>query len=427
MGSKAPDSPLVDARLANTASASRGGRITRVSTFPFHVPFAAPVNAGDDYAYEWGVFGTKEGASGVLVKIETDEGLVGWGECSVVFHPYQPVSIFTEAIQSMARYAVGWDVLAPERLVASLYSHAGWHFTRAFANYALAGIEMAMYDCIGKCAGLSLSQCLGGAVRDRVPFMYFLYRDELSRTVSEAKRAVEAGFETLYTKVGVDPPEEDIERLTALRDAVGPRIQIRVDANETWSVAKAVRVIRQLEHLDLEFVEQPVLAQDLEGMATVRSRCRTPIAADQSARTIHQMLEVVRYRAADVVCSDPGSAGGISAARKHAAIAEAAGLPMFIHSNVELGVGTAALVHLAASFVNCTYASQTEYQFVRDADVLVEPLTIAGGSIGVPTAPGLGIDVNEDAAMALAEECARTNGSGVSSADLENAKYLPSR
>lgn len=406
---------------------SQRDRISSMKCFPFHVPFVPPEEAGDAYAYEWGRFATKPGASGVLVRLESDSGLVGWGEASMVFHPYQPATILLETLRSMEPYVVGRSPFEPEQLTATLYTHAGWHFSRDFANYALGGLEMALYDLIGKHADLSLAQLLGGPVRDDVAFMYFLYQDALERTVAEAKRAVACGFGTLYLKVGVEDPHEEVERIRALREAVGDRVQIRVDANETWSPGVAVRRISQLEEFGLEFVEQPVLMLDIEGLAAVRSRVRTPIAADQAVRTPTQLLAAIRGDAADVVCSDPGSAGGIGAMRKHAAIAETAGLPMFMHSNVELGVGTAALIHLAASFVNCTYANQTEYQFLRQGDVLSAPLDLSSGRTGVPDGPGLGVAVDEDLVLRRAEEferdCRREPGS-VAGADWRS--YLPS-
>lgn len=379
-----------------------------MNCYPFHVPFAPPDGAGDAYAYEWGRFATKPGASGVLVRLETDNGLVGWGEASMVFHPYQPATILLDTLRSMAPYVLGRSPFEPEQLTATLYTHAGWHFSRDFANYALGGLEMALYDLMGKHAGLSLAQLLGGAVRDEVAFMYFLYHDELANTVAEAKRAVAAGFRTLYLKVGVEGPHEEVERIRALREAVGDSVEIRADANETWSPGAAVRRITQLDEFGLEFIEQPVLMLDIAGLASVRNRVRTPIAADQAVRTPAQLLAVIRAEAADVVCSDPGSAGGIGAMRKHAALAEVAGLPMFIHSNVELGVATAALIHLAASFVNCTYANQTEYQFARHGDVLASPLDLSSGSVKVPVGPGLGIEVDEDLVLQRVEEFERS-------------------
>jgi L-alanine-DL-glutamate epimerase-like enolase superfamily enzyme len=172
---------------------------------------------------------------------------------------------------------------------------------------------------------------------------------------------------------------------------------------------------------DLEFVEQPVMAQDVAGLAMVRRRSNTPIAADQASRTTHQVLQIIRADAADIVQSDPGSAGGMGAARKAAAIAETAGLPFVVHSNVEAGIGTAAAVHLGAACVNCSYANQTEYQFAS-LDVLKEPLRLEAGSIRVPDGPGLGVDVDEDVVQALAGEFAESHRSGEHDADVW---YLP--
>lgn len=387
--------------VAESGVTARRTHVASVRTYPFEIPFRAPPGATEHRAYRWG-FGVTPSISGVFVRVETDTGLVGWGEASMIFHPRQPATILLEAIDSMAQSIAGANPFDRERIVARLYTSDGWHFLRDLANYAIGGIDMAMYDLIGRASGLSASDLLGGRVRDEVPFMYFLYWDELEASLAEARRAVADGFSCLYVKVGMDNPHEEIERIRSLRDAVGKDVQIRIDANERWSPGMAVRFIRQLEDLDLEFVEQPVLAQDVESLAMVRRRSRTPIAADQASRTTHQVLRIIRAEAADIVSSDPGSAGGMTAARKAAAIAETAGLPFIVHSNVEAGIGTAAAVHLGAACVNCSYANQTEYQFAS-ADILTERLRIEQGAIRVPDEPGLGVDVDEDAVEQLAE------------------------
>jgi L-alanine-DL-glutamate epimerase-like enolase superfamily enzyme len=219
--------------------------------------------------------------------------------------------------------------------------------------------------------------------------MYFVYRADREAMCEGAARAVDAGYRCIYAKVGIEPAE-DIAVVSALREAIGQRAQLRVDANESWSPGMAVRMIRELAHYRLEFVEQPVLADDVEGMAALRRRVSTPICADQAARTPAAVLDVVRHQAADVVSVCLGDAGGILAAMRSASIAEAAGIPVFIHSNIELGIATAAHVHLAAAIPNCHYASQTELQFL-DGDVLAdEDMRLDGGSIDVPAAPGPG-------------------------------------
>lgn len=406
------------------SSLGRSSRISKVNAYPFDIAFVAPDGATGHRAYRWG-FGVTPSISGAFVRIETDDGLVGWGEASMIFHPRQPATILVAMLEAIGRQIVGSNPLHPERIIAGLHSQQGWHFHRDLAHYALGGVDIALYDLIGHASGLSVSELLGGRVRDQVPFMYFLYWDVIDATIAEARAAVADGFTSLYIKVGVEEPGEEIERIRAVREAVGDKVQIRIDANERWSPGMAVRFIKQLEDLDLEFVEQPCLAQDITGMATVRQRCRTPIAADQSSRTSHQLLRVIGANAADIVCSDPGGAGGIAAARRSAAIAEAAGLPFVVHSNVEAGIGTAAAVHLAAACVNCTYANQTEYQFAA-RDVLDQRLVLSGGSIAVPDGPGLGVTVNEDAVAALAEEFRRssTAGAGSGAEDLAGGEWF---
>ena len=233
---------------------------------------------------------------------------------------------------------------------------------------------------------------MGGRTRDDVEFMYFVYSDELQAMCVDARSAVEAGHNCIYVKVGFDP-RNDLDVVTAIRDVIGPDVQLRIDANEAWSPGMAVRMIQALASLDLEFVEQPVLADDVVGLAEVRRRVASPICADQAARTPAAVLNVISHRAADIVSICPSDAGGLLAARKSAAIAEAAGVPVLVHSNVELGLATAAHLQLASSLPNCHYASQTEHQFL-DGDIIAEgSLRMTRGRMEVPTAPGLGVGV----------------------------------
>lgn len=364
-----------------------------VDVFAVEIPWASPDGAGDGRAYRW-AFGVKENAAAVLVRLTTREGYVGWGEATCLFHPAMPARLLAEAIESMAPLLIGQRVTDVERFLAGAYNTLGWHFARGFGNYAISGLEMAMWDLIGRAAGLPLCDLFGGRCRDRIEVMYFVYRDEPEQMCAEAVRAVADGYRCIYAKVGLSM-DDDVELVRALRAAIGDDVTLRVDANEAWSSGTAVRVIDALEPCRLEFVEQPVMAQDLAGLASVRRRVTTPICADQAARTPHAVLDVIRADAADLISLCPGDAGGLTSARKCAAIAEAAGVPCFIHSNIELGIATAAHLHLAASLPHCHFASQTEYQFIAD-DVLTERLAIVDGCFAVPTGPGLGVEVDED-------------------------------
>lgn len=373
--------------------------------------------------YQWN-FGTKPGATSVLVEVETDEGVQGIGEAPCLFHPYLPADVVQAFVEASRAYLVGEEPFDIERILARLYGTGAWHFARHAANWALGGIEMALWDIIGKACGQPLFRLLGGAIRKEIPFMYFIYRDHPEQMAEEAARARAEGFSTFYVKVGSDIREE-ISQLEAIRAAIGEEPNLRVDANEAWSPGAAVRNIKKLAKFDLEFVEQPVLSTDLEGMARVRQAAGVPICADQATRTATEVLNAIRHGAADVISFDPSDAGGILAAKKVAGITEAAGIPIFIHSNVELGVATAAHLHLAASTPNCTYANQTEYQFLKDDIIAGERLKLSGGSMKVPEGPGLGVTLNREKLEQYAEEYVKGKEAGEALARAGRITLLP--
>lgn len=397
-------------------------RITRLEAIPVEVPWKNPDGSNDARAYRW-AFGVKESGAAVLVRVETEEGHVGWGETACLFHPMMPALLLQQTVESLAGFVVGRRAAEIERILATAYSRGGWHFGRGFGNYALSGIEMALWDVIGQAAGMPVSDLLGGRTRDEVEFMYFVYSDDLPAMCADARSAVEEGYKCVYLKVGSDP-KKDLDLIAAVRDVIGFDVQLRIDANEAWSPGMAVRMINALAGLDLEFVEQPVLADDVVGLAEVRGRVAIPICADQAARTPAAVLNVINNRAADIVSICPSDAGGLLAARKSAAIAEAAGLPVFIHSNVELGLATAAHLQLASVLPNCHYASQTEHQFL-DGDIIAEgSLKKSGGRMEVPTAPGLGVGVDLEKVKWFHERFVRGLENGRDTAATE-PMYLP--
>ena len=156
--------------------------------------------------------------------------------------------------------------------------------------------------------------------------------------LGRAQRAVEAGFGTLYLKVGSDDPRDDIARVAAVRAAAGPDVRIRVDANEAWSSSAAIRIVREMEHSGLELVEQPVSGRNLAEMAYVRSRISTPLLANEASWTRYDQLDVIRAGAADVISVDNQMDGGLLNLKRSAGMCEVAGLPVLKHSLGELGV-----------------------------------------------------------------------------------------
>src|SRR5215212_1088601 len=338
--------------------------------------------------------GTRHSASGLLVQIHTDEGLVGIGEAP---GPTLP-TIQTIIEAELTQFLVGQDPLRVEWLV-----HRLEEFTRNWSRigaYAIAGIEIALLDLKGKVLGVPVAELLGGFCRDRVAVVGYLFIDSPEANAAKAAAFVEAGYTELKLKVGRDF-EQDHDTLAAIRDRVGGDVKIRVDANMIWSVPAAIKWIRGLERFDLQYVEQPVPDFDVRGLAQVRRSVAVPIAADEACTDLRSVLELIKADACDVLVVYPSEAGGLRRAHQIGAVADAAGKWCVIGSWAELGVATAANVHVVASSSNYPFASDTHYP-LQESDVLDEPLRLDGGRVEVFRAAGLGVELSRDHLASLA-------------------------
>ena len=339
--------------------------------------------------------GTRHTASGLVVEIQTDEGLVGLGECP---GPTLP-TIETIVERELSQFLVGQDPLCSEWLV-----HRMEEFTRNWSQigvYAIAGLEMALLDIKGKALDVPVAELLGGFCRGEVRFGGYLFIDEPEANADRAAEFVEQGYDELKLKVGRDLGQ-DHDTLAAIRDRVGSDVKIRIDASMMWSVPAAIKWIRALERFDLQYVEQAVPDFDLEGMAQVRRSVSVPIAADEACTDLRSALALLRAEACDVFVVYPSEAGGLMRARHIAALADAAGKWCTIGSWAELGIATAANVHVVASSTNFPFSNDTHYP-LQESDVLDEPLRLDGGGVEVLRAPGLGVTLSPDNLAALAQ------------------------
>jgi L-alanine-DL-glutamate epimerase-like enolase superfamily enzyme len=245
-----------------------------------------------------------------------------------------------------------------------------------------------------------VAELLGGYCRDHVPVIGYLFIDTPEANAAKAAAFVDAGHTELKLKVGRDLGQ-DYDTVAAIRDRVGSDVKIRIDANMNWSVPAAIKWIRALEPLDIQFVEQPVPDFDVEGMAAVRRAVSTPIAADEGCTTLRSALELIKADACDVFVVYPSEAGGLMRATQIAAVAAAAGKWCAIGSWAELGVATTANAHVAASCSSFTFASDTHYP-LQLHDVLTEGVHIVNGTIAVPHSPGLGVSLDPERVASLA-------------------------
>ena len=337
----------------------------------------------------------------LFVKATTDEGLVGWSE---VTDSHGSPTGLAGVVSDLAPLVVGRDPRAFEAIHWDLYRRTR-QSPGSIVQKAIGGIENALLDLKGKALGAPVVELLGGVCSDRVPVVGYLFIDEPEANARKAKAFVDAGYTELKLKVGRDFGQ-DHDAIAAIRDAVGPDVKLRIDANMIWSVPAAIKWIRGLEKFDLQYVEQPVPDFDVAGLAQVRRSVAVPIAADEACTDVRSALELVKQDACDVFVVYPSEAGGLTRARQIAGIAEAAGKWCAIGSWAELGPATIANAHLAAATSTFAFASDTHYP-LQSEDVLMQPLDMSDGLLAVPRSPGLGVELDRVAMDRLANNQVR--------------------
>jgi len=330
----------------------------------------------------------------VLVEVQTDEGLTGIGEAP----PVQGADLTYAIVQSAREHVLGENALHVNYLMKTLYARYNLtHLHPHAANYALNAIEMALWDLAGRSAGRPLSELWGGPFRLDIPYYGDVERQDPSAMKEEARKMAEAGFQTLYTKVGLDA-EDDLAAVAAMRaGAPSPSVRIRVDANQSWTPGQAITMIGAMAQYGLEFVDQPVLMYNLDSLKRVRDAVGVPIAAHEAGWTMYEALNVIKQQAADVLHIDPRFDLGLTGARITAGMAEAAGLPVVSHSYGELGVAFSAAMHLIASCPNFTLANQEAgYRRLTDDVIVGGPISFHGQYARVPHGPGLGVTLDPE-------------------------------
>lgn len=343
-------------------------------------------------------YGARSGLTNLLVRVDTDAGIQGIGECMA----FPNAEIMQLALEQFKPLLVGQDPFNLQAIARSFYYAARWAYFKQLGNSALAGVEIALWDIIGKACGQPIHRLMGGALHERIPLFAWIQRKPIEQMAEEAAQAVREGYNVIYIKVGLGR-DIDIAAVSAIRNAIGPQPKLRVDANEAWSEGEAIRMIHLLDEYDLDFVEQPVSMHDLNALARVRAAVRVPICVDQAAWLEPQLLEAIRVGAGDVVCLEPHRLGGILPMKHAAETAGMAGMTVCKHSFPELGVALAAGLHVMATLQNMDVGNQNYLRLLAD-DVLVGGLMqVENGAVRVPTAPGLGVALDEDKVKHYAE------------------------
>ena len=340
-----------------------------------------------------------------LVRVHTDAGIEGIGEAS----PMYPQIICAVINDVLVPVLEGENPFEIERLYGRmLYSRPG-----RFCNYklgpqgvltsAISGVEIALWDIIGKALGQPVYALLGGCYRERVPVyasMALVHEKTPDAWAARALRFVEAGFGGIKLGIGrewgFDSSQDDsVATVRAVREAVGDDVDILVDAHNAYYPHTAIAIAQRFEPYRVRHFEEPIAAYDWEGMAQIRGQTTTPIAAGEQVYTLPEFKRFLAAGAVDILQFDLTKAGGLWAGKKIAALAEAWNVPVTLH-NYHSPVATAAMLHFAAATPVCRYRQELRADPHPLEDIVRVPPRPKAGAMAPPDGPGLGLELNEE-------------------------------
>ncbi len=323
----------------------------------------------------------------IVVRVRTDAGLVGLGEA---FAYGAPLAVCNVIAESLAPMLIGQDPARIEALVDLMHRGTMIYGRRGLGMFAISGVEIALWDLLGKARGAPVYELLGGATRPRLPVYASLLRYDSPDEVAQACRQYAAqGFTRLKIH------QTDVASVRAAREAVGDGVELMLDTNCPWTPDEAIAMARALEPYRLFWLEEPVWPpEDYRGLARVCRATATPIASGENESTLYGFREIIDGGAADILQPSITKVGGISEFKKIATLAQAANLPVAPHS-FYFGPGLAATLHVAATFGGAMPVEFPTGEY--ETPFLAHPLVARDGWMEVPSGPGLGVEINEDA------------------------------
>ena len=362
-------------------------KITDVKVTLVSVPLEAPIR--------W-AYGTRTTSVRNVVQVYTDEGIVGLGETR------GSVAVAT-LIRQFTKRLKGENPFDLERILGLFQTEPFYHGYDG--HCAIAGIEIALWDIMGKALDKPVYELIGGLYRKHVKasaFVFYRHKGENGlggeTTPEDIVRYCKDqialhGFDVLKLKGGVFPPEHDLAVTKALREAFGPDMKLRVDPNGVWTPQTSIRIGLKFLEYDLEYLEDPTLS--IEGMALVRRDVPIPLSTNMWVVEFDQIAPAVRLGAIDVILGDPHKWGGIWRSKELAAVCRTFKLGFAMHSAAEIGISTAAVLHIGASTPHLMYAIDSHYHHLT-GDVIKKRHQYVDGGMMVPDGPGLGVELDEE-------------------------------
>lgn len=372
-------------------------KIKEVLVHPISVPLEAPFYFSQGWVHQ---------RSSVIVELVTDDGLHGWGES--LCHGLQPPQIAAAFIENVFKpMLLGQDPFDVEVLWERMYNRTQPYGQGGSAVNAISGVDIALWDLIGRKLERPIHKLLGGAFRSDIqPYATGFYRVEGGSypkdSVAEAKRHVAAGFSAMKLKIGFGV-EQDVALIEAIRDAIGPDLRLMADANAAYTSSEARRLINATESANIYFFEELLAPEDMKGYQELKSYSRASIAAGEQLFGKQGYRPWLETRALDIIQPDLCSAGGFTECKKIAAIAQACHTRLIPHVWGS-GIGLAASLQFLAALPALPLSlnpvepllefDQSSHPF--RTDLIFDAIKHQNGRVAIPSAPGIGVEINRD-------------------------------
>ena len=337
---------------------------------------------------------TMRGQTLMIVRIRMSDGTVGWGEGTTIgglaYGSESPEGMKLAIDSYFTPILLRSD---PDRVSQTMAAIGAEVQDNHFAKCA---VETALIDALGKRTGLSASELLGGRQHDRLPVAWTLASGDTGRDIAEAEEMLARRRHNIFKlKIGRGDPRQNIAHVAAIKRALAERASVRVDINQAWSAASASSLLPALLDAGVDLVEQPIAARNVRGMARLCRESSIPIMADEALHGPESAFEIAREAAADVFAVKIAQSGGLFAAGKVAAIAQAAGIGLYGGTMLEGAIGTIASAQLFATFATLEWGTELFGPLLLTEEILVQPLDYAEFSLRLPTGPGLGMAIDE--------------------------------
>lgn len=361
-------------------------RIEEVETFLVDLPTIRPHHLA---------MTTMDGQTLMLVRMTMSDGTVGWGEGTTIgglaYGSESPEGMKLAIDTYIAPILHGCD---PNRIGQTM---AMIGKTVQGNNFAKCAVETALLDALGKRTGLAVSELLGGRQHDRLPVAWTLASGDTERDIAEAQEMLERRRHNIFKlKIGRGDPRWNIAHVASIKRALADRASIRVDVNQAWSGARASYLLSALLDSGVDLVEQPIAMGNVKGMARLCRESKIPIMADEALHGSESAFEIARDAAADVFAVKIAQSGGLFAAGRVAAVAEAAGIGLYGGTMLEGAIGTIASAQLFSTFSKLEWGTELFGPLLLMEEILKEPLDYSEFSLAVPDGPGLGIAIDEE-------------------------------